>query len=491
MKVGFDVTWMNRENAAGGVFQYALRLISALAEYTETEVIAVVGPERAGIFDNIKNRPNFHAVVCDSFQSLSDIVNSHRIDVVHTPLQRHLNYTLAVPMITTLHDLQQFHYPEFFSDEEIRHRNLYYRKTAEFSEQVIVSYGHVKEDIINFYGIPAEKIQVCPVGMSQPKPVNKARYPEIRSKYRISGPYLFYSANTWRHKNHIRLVRALRLLHDKYGFRLSLVCTGYKYDDYYLEIQKVVEDLRLGEFVNFTDYVPEEDLRLLLSNAALVVIPTLYEAGSFPLMEAMAYQVPVICSNVTSLPETIGDRRFVFAPTNVEEIAEKIASMLGSEALMEENRENSQKRVRDAAWRLVIPRFLDVYAKAVESFKDKRSLIFYKEWLTNYDFFVNEEIKNVTKKFEECEADREARLQVIEKQGKEFAARLTECEADRAARLDVIERQGKEFSQKIKEMRDVLETREAEIKEIKLSTSWKITAPLRWISGKIASRGRS
>ncbi|MFM6269887.1 MAG: glycosyltransferase, partial [Dolichospermum sp.] len=83
----------------------------------------------------------------------------------------------------------------------------------------------------------------------------------------------------------------------------------------------------------------------LYKNCALVVVPTLYEAGSFPLLEAMFLEVPVICSSVTSLPETIGDSRFIFDPLNIEEMGNLIVNMLNDEPLRMANIKNNQARI--------------------------------------------------------------------------------------------------------------------------------------------------
>lgn len=371
MTVGFDVTWMNVENTSGGVFQYAFRLISALLEHTDIKVVAITGPAGKGIFEPLKKYKNFGEVLLTPPNSLLDIVKSENIDVVHTPIQDLINVTFSVPMITTLHDLQHFYYPEFFTAETIKFRDKYYKKSAEFSERVIVSFQHVKDDIVKFYGIPAEKIDVCPLGFLTPKPIKDSESIEIKKKYGIPERYLFYSANTWRHKNHINLIRALKILHDRHGLRISLVCTGQKYPDFYPEVKSEINNLGLGSYVNFLGYIPEEDVRVLLKNATLAVITTLYEAGSFPLMEAMAYEVPVICSNVTSLPDTIGDKRFIFDPKDVDQIAEKAAMMLKDEKLVEGNKGNSRIRVREGGWDKAAHTFLYAYSKAVEGFNNK------------------------------------------------------------------------------------------------------------------------
>lgn len=371
MIIGFDVTWMEPDNKFGGTFQYALRLISAIVEHTDATVVAIISKSGKDIFQHLTMHSNFRDILIDPPFSLRDIVEREHINLIHTPIQYFPNMTLAVPMITTLHDLQHFYYPEFFTTAEIAFRNMFYKYSAEFSERVIVSFPHVKEDIVKFYGIPAHKIDVCPLGSIKPQFVDNSKFNTIRKKYDIPSEYLFYSANTYRHKNHINLIRALKILHERYGRRIPLVCTGHKIADTYSEIESELAHLGLRKFVFFTGYIPEDEVHLLLRNATLVVIPTLYEAGSFPLMEAMAYDVPVICSNVTSLPDTIGDIRFVFDPNDIEMIAEKAVKMLGDEKLMEQNRANSREKLGQGGWNKVVHTFVNSYYRAIEDFKQK------------------------------------------------------------------------------------------------------------------------
>jgi glycosyltransferase involved in cell wall biosynthesis len=109
--------------------------------------------------------------------------------------------------------------------------------------------------------------------------------------------------------------------------------------------------------------VPEAELYWLYKNSSLVVIPTLYEAGSFPLIEAMYLQAPVVCSSVTSLPETIGDSRFVFDPLDVDQISSLIMNLLNNSELREENIRNSRKRIEQMRKVDSNSHFLEVYSR--------------------------------------------------------------------------------------------------------------------------------
>ena len=425
MVIGFDLTWMKVENNFGGVYQYAFRIVSAIVEHTNLNVVVIVAPAGKKIFEGFIGRKNFNEVVLGPIDSFLEIIEAHKIDVLHTPIQRFFNLTFSIPSITTLHDLQHFHYPEFFTPVEIEQRDFFYRLSAKVSERVIVSFQHVKDDIIKFYDIPADKIDVCPLGFDEPKKIDDSAFTDIRNKYHVPESYLFYSANTWRHKNHISLIQALKILHEKYKLNISLISTGQQEPSYFPELQREMDRLKINEYVNFTGYIPEGDVKILLKNASLAVIPTLYEAGSFPLMEAMAYGVPVICSNVTSLPNTIGDSRFVFDPNNPEEIASKIVEMLTDKNLIEANRENSKKRVADDGWDKVANIFANSYQRAVDGFAQKTSMF--------------PSFKESIKSFEQLSG-----------------AKTKELKAERDALLN--------------------------------SLSWKVTAPLRLIMGRIIKR---
>ena len=103
----------------------------------------------------------------------------------------------------------------------------------------------------------------------------------------------------------------------------------------------------------------------MYKNARLVVIPTLYEAGSGPLYEAMRYGIPVICSNVTSLPETIGNEDFIFYPNNSEEMLKKIKLGLFDEEFRKRNIQNSEEKMSKFRQINFYDNFVEAYKKVL------------------------------------------------------------------------------------------------------------------------------
>jgi glycosyltransferase involved in cell wall biosynthesis len=249
----------------------------------------------------------------------------------------------GVPFIVTMHDVQELHFPENFTPHQRATRAVHYWKAMEKAGKVIVSFDHVKEDLIKFFGLSPDKIRVCPIpfrsiSFREPTPDASRSYSE---KYDESRPFLLYPSHTWRHKNHIQLLRALKEVQRRYVKNLRLICTGGINHHYHAEVLVQVAALGLNDSVLFTGIVPEDELCWLYRHAALVTIPTKYEAGSFPLFEAILLGVPVICSDVTSLPETIGDRRFVFDPDDVEALSSLIYRMISDARFRQDNISNS------------------------------------------------------------------------------------------------------------------------------------------------------
>jgi glycosyltransferase involved in cell wall biosynthesis len=264
-----------------------------------------------------------------------------------------------------MHDVQEFHFPEFFTASERLHRAINNFKSVSESDHIIVSFEHIKKDLLKYYSIPTEKISVCPPPFTNDWFTTKkeTEWKILENNYSISKKYLLYPAATWPHKNHIRLLAALKMVRENIP-DINLICTGNK-AEYYSTIQKKIDELNLINSVNFLGIVSEEDLIGLYKNAELVVIPTLYEAGSGPLYEAMRYEIPVICANTTSLPETIVDERFIFDPYNEILLSKLIIEMLSDEKLIRENITNSKNRMTELSKYDYFENFWKVYKKLI------------------------------------------------------------------------------------------------------------------------------
>lgn len=252
------------------------------------------------------------------------ILESHKIDIIHTPFQT-LVKKPNVKSITTLHDVQELHFPEFFTSAQRAYRAVNYKKAIDGADAVVVSYNHVKQDIINYFKKPKDTVYTVLLDMQDlwfDKIVLRDK--TCIDNYQLPEKFLLYPASPWEHKNHLHLLEAIKKLNNP---DIYLVCTGNLTDHYEKNILPYIESEKLSQQVRFLGIVPDEVLFELYHKCRAVVVPTLYEAGSFPLMESIIMEIPVICSNVTSLPETIGDERFIFDPMNVVDISNKIKSI--------------------------------------------------------------------------------------------------------------------------------------------------------------------
>lgn len=293
----------------------------------------------------------------------NSLIKKSRIQLLHVPMQYSPIYLTSVPVITTMHDLQEFHFPENFSSEERIHRTINNHKSIYSSDRIIVSFDHIKNDILKFYNVSPTKIAVCPPPFTENWFVVKSEtnFAFLREKYGLSGKFLLYPAATWKHKNHITLLETLKDILPEFE-NMELVCTGNK-TEYFETIQKKISELKIANRVKFLGIVPEEDLIGLYKNCQLVVIPTIYEAGSGPLYEAMKYNAPVICADTTSLPMAINHSDYVFNPTDVQQLGSLIKRMLIDKTFRHQNIMNSEKRIRELSSIDYFSKFHDIYSE--------------------------------------------------------------------------------------------------------------------------------
>ncbi len=405
MKIGFYIHHTMLK--AGGIFTYSIGILRLLLNADEIEkIIIITTPDVKGALSEISNnnkvefrlldRESFSnkvrlflsfflydtsiiykhyfpkSKILEKLKSISNFINPYQriiknsgIRLLQVPIQYSPIYKTSVPIVTTMHDVQEFHFPEFFTASERLHRAINNFKSVSESDHIIVSFEHIKKDLLKYYSIPTEKISVCPPPFADDWFATKKEtdWQILEKKYSIKKKYLLYPAATWPHKNHIRLLAALKMVRENIP-DINLICTGNK-TDYYDIIHKNILELGLENSVKFLGIVLEEDLIGLYNNAELVVIPTLYEAGSGPLYEAMRYEIPVICANTTSLPETIVDERFIFDPYNEILLSKLIIEMLSDEKLIRENITNSKNRMTELSQYDYFENFWKVYKKLI------------------------------------------------------------------------------------------------------------------------------
>lgn len=239
-----------------------------------------------------------------------------------------LRPALDIPYITTVWDLEhkkQPWFPEVSSMNVWNGREKGYLNTLGRASFILTGTKCGKEEIIRFYNLPQNRIRVIPF----PTPRfalnnnNKEKSTNIIQKYEIHGEYLFYPAQFWAHKNHINLLYCLKILHDKYSLKLSLVLVGS--DKGNLDhVQRMIKELDLSNYVYFLGFVSQEEIIDLYQKAFALTFVSFFGPDNLPPLEAFALGCPVIASCMSGSEEQLGDAALLVNPLKPEEIAHAV-----------------------------------------------------------------------------------------------------------------------------------------------------------------------
>ena len=263
----------------------------------------------------------------------------------------HLLPHLRQPTILTVHDLIFEHYPEHHT----RRNHLFLRaavpRFARAADALIAVSHHTKRDLVELYGLPPEKIHVIHEGIDASfAPAAEDEVARVRQAHGIDGPYLLMVGTLEPRKGHataLRVLARLRTASETFEGKLVIVGgAGWLFEP----VHALVEELRLGDHVVFTGYVPQADLAPLYAGAACALVPSLYEGFGFSVLEAMACGAPVICSNVSSLPEVAGGAALLVPPEDDEALAASIEEVLGDSALVSDLRERGLRQASRFRW---------------------------------------------------------------------------------------------------------------------------------------------
>ena len=327
------------------------------------------------------------------------------LDVFFTPTHYAPRFS-PCPRVISIMDLSYIYFPEMFRKRDLWKLKKWTNYSVKKAKKILTISESTKSDIIKYYKVEPGKVAVTYPGIDKKFAAlktlkNMESTEKIKKKYGIKGDYILYVGTLQPRKNLVRLIEAFGKIkrqrtdnkeqkrESRNGKRemrnteeidgntieisgnkeeergnLKLVIAG-KRGWMYEEIFEKVKDLGLEKEVVFTGYVSDKDLPSLYKGAECFVLVSLYEGFGLPVLEALSYGVPVVVSNISSLPEVAGDAGVLVNPHNVKDIVRGINKALNyDKTKRQEMIKKGLEQVKKFSWEKCARETLEVLMEA-------------------------------------------------------------------------------------------------------------------------------
>ena len=359
-----------------GIGRYALELARGLAHHEEIEELRLYSayrwvddPAHALAANRtiaaIRRNVPFKTQALELYQQIRGglfRLHTRRMKgfLLHTP-----NYVLMPfdgPALTTVHDLSWLSYPDAHPVERVKFLDRHLPKTLARADLVLTDSEFIAAEISTRFALPRAKIRAIPLG------VDAAYHPRTAeeilatlAKHRLEhSAYLLVVATLEPRKNLARLVRAYAALPTATKARHPLVIVGAR-GWLNNELERTLAPLEAAGTVRRLGYVGEDELPQLYAGAHAFAFPSLYEGFGLPVLEAMASGVPVLTSNVSSLPEVAGDAALLVDPNDEDALREGLVRLLDDSAWRTNASARGLARSRDYPWSRCVDATIDAY----------------------------------------------------------------------------------------------------------------------------------
>jgi glycosyltransferase involved in cell wall biosynthesis len=316
----------------GGTYQYTLATLQALRHSTGFEITVYGDPQNPDLAEfgfpisPFAERRSQQLAALAAYRlriRLPDAFEPE--DILLAPVYAVALLHTAKPFAYTLHDMQHYYYPENFSWATRAWRQAIYRSLSQRMPSVICESKFVKSDIVRILGVPEGDVTVMPAPPQRQflNDPGEDLVRKVRDRLQLPKRFLFYPAQFWPHKNHLRLIEAFRGVVDEMP-DMSLVLTGKRHRGDYDAVKLAIERFGLSERVHLLDYVEQDDLRAIYRLAAALVMPSLFESVSIPIYEAFQAGTPVVASDLLAIPDQVADAGLLFDPRSVSSITDAV-----------------------------------------------------------------------------------------------------------------------------------------------------------------------
>ncbi|MEJ0020990.1 MAG: glycosyltransferase family 1 protein [Candidatus Doudnabacteria bacterium] len=264
--------------------------------------------------------------------------------------------------VVTVHDVAWKIFPGAFTVFMRNYLELSTRFAVRTGKKILAASESTKNDIVKFYGADPEKIAVTYLGLGGTfGPMDYQEAQPILDKYDlVYQKYVLFVGTIQPRKNIVQLVEAFQKIRKENHVEEKLIIAGVR-GWLWEPILKKIKMAGLDGSIKYLDYVKKEDLPALIAGARLLTLPALYEGFGLPPLEAMASGVPVVVSNVSSLPEVVGEAGILVDPGSAESIADGLLRVLMDNDLRQQMIAKGLERAKLFTWENTAKKTLEVF----------------------------------------------------------------------------------------------------------------------------------
>jgi glycosyltransferase involved in cell wall biosynthesis len=377
VKIAIDI----RRMTEFGVGTYIRNVVRAVGRLDRETKYLLIGPP-AKVQEISPLPPNFHAVPLTSpertvqgFREFRAVLKRLDCDLVHIPNLFSIPRALPCPYVMTVHDTLE--HMARAREQSGFWRSLHFsltRRVLSGAERIFAVSNFTKTEIEKLFGISSDRIEVVYNAIDERFLAGHASAADrdlLAQRYQITYPFLLYAGRISPHKNVVRMIEAFSALkteleRDKLFPDLKLIIIG---DDLSgnPDLRRTVVRSGVQNDVRFLGFIPIEVLRIFYDSAKIFVFPSLYEGFGLPPLEAMVHGTPVVTSNVSSLPEVVGNAAVLVNPENVFEIKRALHRVLTDQALRDRMKERGYLQAAKFSWDASVRRILGVYRQIAYS----------------------------------------------------------------------------------------------------------------------------
>lgn len=292
-------------------------------------------------------------------------LEKERIDIFHglsneLPLNIHKS---QIRSVVTIHDLIFLRYPQYYQPIDRKIYTYKFRKACENADKIIAISECTKRDIIKYFGIPSDKIEVVYQGcdLSFTRPVTEEKKREVRTKYQLPDHYILNVGSIEERKNALSAVEALVMLPE----HIHLVIVGRR-TEYTDRIERFIKENNLQERVRIISNVSFDDLPAFYQLAEIFVYPSRFEGFGIPIIEALYSNIPVVAATGSCLEEAGGPDSIYVHPDDIKGMADAFKQIYSDPVKKKNMIEKGLKFARHFSEEKQAEEILNIYKKLMK-----------------------------------------------------------------------------------------------------------------------------